>query len=583
MGIFNFHRFAIVPLLMAVPSLSPQAFAQGGAGGGFGGGGFSGNLDNRQDDIFPQRLGDSIDGAYLWNNQSMILTQGDKVEWKLSGKKGQTLFAFVTSDVFDAALSVVDPDGKVLVENDDQREGDQSPFISFHFPDDREYKITVKNYRSSAGGRFKLYSRLLPTVDLSLGTNQVAKRVKGEDRGGVLRLSCQKGQSYSIMKPVMTNGAIDPRSGNWQLVGPTGVASQDVFLYQSWNKDFVFEAKETGSYYLLYTEPPVEEAVIRVGKIQVMEMTKTSQKQIAINPFEFVVVKIPVNAGDIIHRNYEFGGGFAVKTTFLPATKANDEGGIPHLMEDPSYTYLPDQAKPLEKVSLENQTGQLYVVANSIDQKGTSFKISTSTDIANLPVGRPFTSRLNIGQTDGYVLDGKKGDVFRMDGTAEGLELTYTLLAMNESPMYFIDRSKHKPNSILTLGKDMRFLITISSAGQGGSGSYTIKTVKAEPKVLTLGKVEHGDPSDLVQNNFSIDLDESAYYLFTIEGQDTGVQLLDEDGNEIDFVSQAQFEKTKVFSFKSQKKGKYRLRIFLATNATKFRIEKQIPPKLGDR
>lgn len=590
MGILNFRRFAIVPLVLAISFLSLQAEAQGGsaggAGGGFGGGSSSGNFRNRQNEIFPSRQGDSIENAYLWNSQSMILTQGDKVEWKLSGKKGQTLFAFVTSDVFDAALSVVDPDGKVLVENDDQREGDQSPFISFHFPDDREYKITVKNYRSTAGGRFKLYSRFLPSIDLKMGDNLVSNEtiqgLKDAERGGVLRLSCQKGQSYSVMKPRSVDGASVEYGSPWQLVGPTGVVSQDMFLYDSYNRDFVFEAKSTGDYYLIFTESPPVNSVIRVGQVNVIETTKDSQKKIAIKPFEFVVVKFPIEMGDILHRNYEFDGAYAVKTSFLP-NKNDEETSPAALTDEQSFTYLPDQSKQLEKISLENQSGQLYVVANSVDQKGTSFKISTSTQMPSLPVGSPLNARLKIGQTDGYVLNGKKGDVFRMEGSADGLELTYTLFRVHAPPMVFIDRTKHVPNAILTLDQDMRFLVTISSAGQGGSGSYNLRTVKAEPKAVVLGKVEHGDPGEIVQNNFSIDLESTTYYLFTLEGKDTSILLLDEDGDEIPFVNQAQFDNTRTFSFKSEKKGKYRLRLFQAPKEVKFKIDKQVPPKLDGR
>jgi hypothetical protein len=106
----------------------------------------------------------------LWTNRSAILTPGDRVEFKLKVKKGDTIFAGVTSDAFDPALSLVNAKGDVIAKNDDRVDGDQSPFLACRFPEAGEYTLKVLSYHSVSGGMFNLKMRTFSSTDVALGS-----------------------------------------------------------------------------------------------------------------------------------------------------------------------------------------------------------------------------------------------------------------------------------------------------------------------------------------------------------------------------------------------------------------------------
>ncbi|HLO99623.1 MAG TPA: hypothetical protein VK171_13590, partial [Fimbriimonas sp.] len=239
--------------ILASLSVIGLATAQGGSQGGFQGGIQSSQGGQAENSYPPRNLGGGTE-RNIWDAKNAILTPGDKVEWKLKGVVGQTIFATVRTDVFDPVVKIVDSKGKVVAENDDQYEGNQAPFLAYTFPTDQEYKLVVQNYRSAAGGRFDLYTQTFTAVDLKLGENKVPVKIstKDEERPKRLyiRFKAAVGTVYAVPQVEVGEGDRRQFLSCQMVIGPTGIYKDDFLNYRRHMASPLFEAKKAGDFYL---------------------------------------------------------------------------------------------------------------------------------------------------------------------------------------------------------------------------------------------------------------------------------------------------------------------------------------------
>jgi hypothetical protein len=171
----------VVMMALLIPNLfaqgSAQGYGQGGAGGGFGGGGAAGPADRMSDEDDAPNRKTKIDSATQAGRQekTAILTPGDRVEFEFKLEAGQAFLGGVETDNFDAALAVFDEKGEKIAKNHDRAEGEQSPFLIYHTKKAETILVKVLSYRSAAGGRFTVRTRVATTIDLSApsGTSDV--------------------------------------------------------------------------------------------------------------------------------------------------------------------------------------------------------------------------------------------------------------------------------------------------------------------------------------------------------------------------------------------------------------------------
>ena len=201
---------------------------QGGGGFGAGGGFGQGNIGGAEEASYPPQNIEGGEEGQRWRSSTAILTQGDKVEFKIKGVPGQTIFATVRSDVFDPSLKLLDSKGKILVENDDQYEGNQSPLVMHQFTDDKDYKIIIQNYRSGGGGQFKLYIQIFTATELVVGENSkpiiVSDREPGQ--GGnfsYFHFKGEVGKNYALRELIASANGGSKTLRFRGLIGPTGV------------------------------------------------------------------------------------------------------------------------------------------------------------------------------------------------------------------------------------------------------------------------------------------------------------------------------------------------------------------------
>ncbi len=129
-------------------------------------------------------------------SQQLILTPGEKGEWLVEAKAGETVIATAKSTVFDPALEIVDEAGKILASNDDEEPGIQNPRLAYRFSAAGRYRIWVKGYKSAAGGPFELTIRRF--VSTSLDSSKPAPIILDEKGTHWLHVSGKKGTSFLL-------------------------------------------------------------------------------------------------------------------------------------------------------------------------------------------------------------------------------------------------------------------------------------------------------------------------------------------------------------------------------------------------
>lgn len=599
-------RFLPIPLLVAVATLT---FGQGGSAGGFqggaggaggggfgggafgGGGGFMGDDEQRaQEQTFPRRSQDNINENQSWERKVMILTPGDRVEWKVKGKKGQAFFAVAASDIFDPALSVVNEKGQTLVENDDQQDGDQTPFISFFFPDDAEYKITVKNYRSSAGGKFTLNSFFFKPIDLALGKNEILPMEPADmpySSERYFHIKAKKGEVYALENPTWGQG--NQLLNAIRIVGPSGVGSKDFKQYRYWQGHRIFEALADGDYYVAYSHANFDaksrpelkyKANLSVLKVEAMEAEGVTKFH--LEPHEFRVFTFPVKKSQFL------------RTTTTPTVPIGDNFSAPkpkgniQVNSEDRYdferegvlAFAVDLTKDGDYVRLFGGDGDVNIVYFNPNAKASDVTVTNSSKFPEFTTSTTISQKLGLGQYQYYLINGFKGDNMKLTMTATGLEPEIEIVDAGGYRQNFLDRKRHQIDYRFYMNDNRTFLIRVGSAGGGGMGDIKLDYLKVKPQAYKLGSIGVGSDSDPVLNTFTVNLEAAQKYQILVENFVQVPELINSKGDVILPFASTNFGTMRAFYYAPDIAGEYKLRLFGAQDKTKFKMEKYTIPKI---
>ncbi|MBI1333513.1 MAG: hypothetical protein GC165_11620 [Armatimonadetes bacterium] len=553
---------------------------QGGAGGGFGGGGFLGsNISSEQELSYPP----ANLNVNEWDTKSMILTQGDRVEWTFKGSKGKTMFATVRSDVFDPALKLVDKDGKTLVENDDQYPGNQSPFVMYQFKDDDEYKLIVQNYHGTAGGRFDLYMQTLDTVDVGMGEslNEVSSHEAKPEKGGnriAIHLTAKKDHTYDLRQTFSSEALRRLSLSRSNLVGPTGVKQDDFRQFTNATGSLtLFQAKRDGDYYLLVDAPGQSGNLnLRLGEVTVRKPGKLESTSIDLKPKETSVVLYNNAKGDIARTQWTIptkSVDFSYQA-LTPPDLAHAESQSPQIKEYRTHiTDLSDQYRVYC-----DPTEECYVFTNTSEQPA-HVDIKRSFDLKEWTPGTSVEGTLALGESHFYLIHGRRTEIQRLVGSAKGFELVFTLTELIGQSSEFMNRSNHQPEAKLRYGEDKTFLVVVTSPEGGGSGTYSMHLDLAKPEELTLGKaIQYQEGQAMGTYRLKVEKG-TRYQLLTIMRGES-FDLYDEKGDWVQpFL--AQFGDKRATYFTARESGEYTIFVRNGTSQTRFRVDKHILPDLG--
>ncbi|AIE84056.1 PPC domain-containing protein [Fimbriimonas ginsengisoli] len=450
-------RFWLVPLL----GLSVTLFIQQGGlgGGGFGGGGSS---------IATAPDGDPV-------AQTHILTPGDRGEWPIQAKEGETIIVSADSEVFDPALEVVDAAGKVLAQNDDVRPGQQNPLLVYRFAAAGTYKVLVKGYKSAAGGQYRFMIRRFAAKDATIGERTAHSTSKSGN--GWLRYKFDAGKTIVV---AARGATFRPEL---ELIGPTGepVAPVKEFENPGQSRWLAYRAAASGDYYLRVQSNQSGQsfAITAVAAHEGITSVGGPTIEHTLEPGGFDIWKFKAKAGDIVRA--EAKSRSAPVIAQLSQSPKSDEIADPQPATAP-FLGLTGDGKDRETVNvLVLKTGEYQISVYHPSGNPSHYSLAVSSGAKPLDA-MEVNSSLALGRADFWIFEGQKGQIVRLEALSTQFDTFLELDDFNGSSLAQNDDGAGDRNAGLTLQLPSSglFLVQVSSRGGGGSGSYTLKRSTAE-------------------------------------------------------------------------------------------------------
>jgi len=570
----------------------------GGPGGGFGGGGGMGGSfggRNMQPSVSRDEAKakpDEEQAEFIWQTHSAILTPGDRVEYKLKLKKGETVFAGVTSDAFDPALAMVDPAGKTLTQNDDRVEGDQSPFLILRAPTEGNYVLKVLSFHSVAGGKFTIRMRTFLPIDITTGkdTHDLTSSVSmnnGQRRFTVV-VNAKKGNVYDLREiALMSKGRHINRywASFLSVVGPTGVADSDIRSVNvpPGTTGNVFEAKADGSYYIEFVTQETSEATTletQLSEIVPVTIRPNDSTSFDLQGQELKILDMPVTPKLVVHTTIT-GAFFNYILSGKDST--DDIGG------DPLYRNSPGWASFKTKVTSNTDVVRLFhreeTVRFAIRSYTSDKKTITIKNVDSVPewkIGDTVKEPLGIGESKIYQIKSTKSELMRVYAKAPQFLARMDIYQMNgELANSLMNRSTLIATDDLYFPDADTFLVTISCDGNGGSGEFTMKRNELEPMPYALGAVQTMKLDGENFGLFSVSLEVGKQYeLLTDNAGYLSVDLVDDDGQFLT-SQRISFGTVNVDYFTPTKSGRHRLWLRGSPGAHSFKLSIHVAPTLG--
>ena len=525
----------------------------------------------------------------IWIERSAVLTPGDRVEFKVKMRKGETFLAGVKSDAFDPALAIVDSKGKELAKNDDREEGDQSPFLVYRFAEAGDYTVKVLSYRSVSGGKFTMRYRSFVSADCALGEQDHDIAVDDSDNGNRFvnfRFTAQKGQIYDLRHTDEFNGRTKFQIQLHDIVGPTGVAHNDYAAVYTPDDQPVFKALAAGDYYFEYSAAQGTRFHTDVEAVTTTKVADTCKQPIELKGGEIQIVEFPVKPNQIIRT--AITGSFVAARLTAPAGKRNlgqsDSGAYGN---DSSVAWFkPDIRANNDYIRIFHGGGTAQLAMRCTQAKTIQLNVENAEGLPKWEDGKRSEGKLSIGQSKLFVVDSTKSElmhvsasaksfltqieIFRLDGgIANSLSNRQTLVAGDD--LYFPDAA--------------RFVIRLSCVGDGGSGDFDMERRSLKASRYALNQVQDLKLDGANFGLYNVSLEAGKRYEFIYDLSDDrylSTDLLDEDGQFLVSAS-LYFGSVVVQYFVPSKSGNHRLWLRGQPGSYKFRLSLHVPPKVDGK
>lgn len=579
-----------VAALVASASIS---VAQGGAagygqkagGGGGVGGGRMGAPNQSESYQAPSDRPDDDQSPGLWTRKTAILTPGDRVEYKVKLKAGETIFAGMSSDAFDPALSLEDSAGKELVKNDDREEGDQSPFLVYRAATEGDFTLKVLSFHSVAGGKFMLRLRTIAANEAAVGpaVHPLLSPIRKDysDRF-VFRLTATKGRFYDFGKFFLkkNHGYIYTEIN--QLIGPTGVRANDYERLPTPDGTFVFLALATGDYYIEFrfgNSGPLNDVETDFQEISATPIAPSSKLTFDMGPAELRVFEMPIKPDLLVHTTIT---GAAASILGLPDSQAESlsDRGYDTSTQESWYKKNVDSTDDIVRVF--HVQGVARFVVRSVSGRSDKVTIENEDKLPVWNPGAPTKDSIEIGDSFLYTLSSTKSELMQVLAEASHFQLRMEIFRLNgELANVLIRRRSHTVGDNLYFPDAGTFLIRISCDGNGGSGDFSLKrdTIAATP--YALGKADSVQLSGDDFGLYSADLVAGRRYELVTDsaGRYLRVDLLDEDGQFLTSTG-VTFDKVEVQYFVPTRSGRHRLWLRGNPGTYHFRFQAHVPPSV---
>lgn len=555
-----------------------------GPGGGQGGFGGRGNMGNFDSNFGEKPEADETQG--VWETRSAILTPGDRVEYKFKMAEGETIFAAASSDAFDPALSFVDEKGVELMKNDDRAEGEQDPFLIFRAPSAGTYALRVLSYRSVSGGKFSLKFRTFKAEDAGFESKiHSGMKPTSRERGDhfFFRIKAVKDRFYDL--GTLYSGK--NHNPTWfqvaRVVGPTGVAANDLDRLPTVDGTFVFQAKATGDFYLEYRLPGGNDIGTEFRELSAVSMNVKDEKSFELEPRELKIIEVAVKPDWLMHTICS-GSSF---TYFLAAPGGQSES--------PNYAQRGYDSSPFVtryKVNVDSDNdvvrvfhteGMARIVVRSTATTKGKVTIRNEDTLPNWEAGHALKGSIDIGDSRLYFLHCNKSELMQVAAEASHFQLRLEIFRLSGVlANTLMKRRSHTVGDNLYFPDAGVFIVRISCDGDGGSGDFTINRDVIASTPYKLGTAQtlklSGDDFGL----YSFDLVAGKRYELLNDHSDSYLRadLLDDDGQFL-VSNGVSFDKVDVQYFVPTRSGRHRLWLRGGAGSHKFQFQLNVPPALG--
>lgn len=576
---FRLFLAACLLLILSVPANAQGGFGGGGqgggggfggAGGGFGGGGQGGGFGSDQgptgDPTEDQRLpmADQDRSDPFWQERSAILTPGDRVEFKFSLKQGESILAGVTSEAFDPALSVTDSNGKELLKNDDRKEGNQAPFLSFKAPAEGDYLLKVLSYRSVAGGKFTIRMRTIFPVDIRFDKVKnvpINVQTKGSLRRFSLRLPVKSGVTYDI-------GSVIARFENtWQLIprfqitGPIGIPSEEYRTFRT-GYGSVIESKIDGELIFEYSAPLNSSIETNFQVVPVTKIAANQRVSLKVDPNRVVRLEMPVRKHQIVASTFRT----QVDVFCEPKDADKQFGRFDAQVQDggSARPWFEIQKRQGDKRNITRVYQVDDTIIHLVKNVGTQdvIEFENSESIPEFTDEQPIQGNLEIGDTYVYRLKVPKSQLIRFEFRVRGFLMDLRTLNLNGGPA----ENPVRPNDVYYPESD-EFLVTVACIGGGGSGSYNITRRSIEPTKVKLREAFKTPSNISGPTHFAVSLTAGKSYEVTTEADITSfggsvrLEVMDAKGTTLP-IQVLTNKKVSLYYFTPVESGIYRIWIW---------------------
>ena len=405
----------------------------------------------------------------------------DETEWTFEGQAGQivTIRMNEAGSGFDTFLTLLGPDGKALIEDDNSGGDRNSKIDRFILPETGSYTIIPRSLDTDTG--FYRLSLMVRRSAVELGDKPIIGKL--EDK----RVWSLEGQAGQIVTIAMDEeqSSIDPFL---TLVGPNGqiLAADDNSGRDVNSKIDHFILPETGSYTIiprsLDTDTGAYRLSLKKAVTQPLKLGETGSGRIG----DDIVWTFEGQTGQIMTiRMNEAGSGFDSFLTLLgPDAQA--------LIEDDNSGG--DRNSKINRFILP-ETGSYTIIPRSLDTDTGAYRVSLKKVVSQrLKLGETRSGR--IGADIVWTFEGQAGQIvtIRMNEAGSGFNAFLTLVGPNGQILAEDDDSGDDFNS-----KIDRFILPetgsyaiIPRSLDTDTGAYRLSLKKAVTQPLKLGETRSG-------------------------------------------------------------------------------------------
>jgi hypothetical protein len=417
-----------------------------------------------------------------------ILTPGERGEWEIEVKEGESIIATAKSEVFDPAIEIVDANEVKLAENDDVAPGVQRAQVLFRFPGPGKYKVLVKGFQAKAGGPYDISLRRFTSSALGAGDNSIAR----DDVPGPTWIRYQGTKGVPMV--VTVEGVF---GGMQTHYAPTGEEFDPATLYHPSGEQYVIVPESDGEHYIsalvrgTLVGPmhailgSARESTTTVGSTT--PRRKLTEGQLDIWSFDaeagqLLDIRLLALSRDARFFVYESGESLQdFADSNAPAWESLKRIGI-------------EEKNRANMTVLVTKKGRYLFAVIPRTSAGLEYAVSLTDSTTDVPAGGAARGSLQIGSYQVWGFQGEPGQIVRLQASAEAFDSYFSVYSPSGKRIAIGDDGDSSINASVesVLAESGRYLVVLSAFGGGGSGDYTLDKTTIEPRRATVGSASQG-------------------------------------------------------------------------------------------